>query len=167
MDGEHAFSASLTLVMVNVAFPYNERDARTMETALSVLRSMAEKGNEYIQARLTLLMNLRATIGRRASTNAPNRTAAATMSNFQSPDTGRNVPTASQSVTAAMPLQDSPLQLGNNFQPFQDVSLNFEIDDDPKLWEEISDNIDIDMDAGWIESALLNEAYSARPNMWS
>lgn len=65
MDGEHAFSAALTLVMVNVAFPYNEREAMALETALGILNGMAERGNEYIQARRKLLMDVLSTVGRR------------------------------------------------------------------------------------------------------
>lgn len=167
MDGEHAFSASLTLVMVNVAFPCNERDASAMETALSVLRGMAEKGNEYIQARLALLMNIRATIGRRAPTSTSKKASQTAMASVPVSEIGGPVPSASFPTTASLPLQDSPLQLGNNFQPFQDVSLNFDIDDDPKLWEEISGNIDLDMDTSWLESAFRNEAYQEQPDMWS
>lgn len=160
MDGEHAFSASLTLVMVNVAFPYNERDARAMETALSVLRRMAEKGNEYIQARLDLLMNLRATIGRRTAMNPPNTSGQALIPNFTTTIAAQSVPHGSQiSSSQSMLLQDNVMQLGDSFQPFQDVSLNFDVDDDPKFWEELSGNIDIDMDTGWIENALRQDAY--------
>ena len=82
MDGEHAFLAFLTLVMVNVAFPHNEKDAKAMDTALSVLMGMAEKGNEYIQARLSLLINLHATIGRRSPKTTPERKMSQTIPDF-------------------------------------------------------------------------------------
>jgi hypothetical protein len=48
--------------MVNIAFPYKEVDASAMNTALSVLQIMAEKGNKYIRAYHTLLTKIRATI---------------------------------------------------------------------------------------------------------
>jgi hypothetical protein len=50
------------------------------------------------------------------------------------------------------------VQPENNFQPYQDISFNVDVEDDPKLWEAISGNIDIDMDTGWIQSALRKEA---------
>lgn len=71
MDGEHAFSAALVLVMVNVAFPYNDRDARSMELALSILSGMAEKGNEYIRGRHELLLNLWWAMSRQAGNVVP------------------------------------------------------------------------------------------------
>jgi proline utilization trans-activator len=155
MDGEHAFSASLTLVMVNVAFPYNERDAKAMETALSVLKGMAEKGNEYIQARLSLLMNLRATIGRRSPLSRPQQPIPDILPEI--PSTGSEDITLPPNVAPAVPFQDIPFQLPTNFFPFQDVSLDFQLEDDPQFWEEIYGDIDIDMETGWIESALRNE----------
>jgi hypothetical protein len=158
MDGEHAFSASLTLVMVNVAFPYNRRDAKAMETALSVLRGMAEKGNEYIQRRLTLLTNLRATIGRRSPEMRPHQTEMETIPGDQVPEVQEfNLP-HNLPYMAPLPLEDTSFELANNFYPFQDVSLDFQLDDDPKFWEEIYGDIDIDMETGWIENALRNEA---------
>ncbi len=157
MDGEHAFSTSLTLVMVNFAFPYNKRDAKAMETALSVLRGMAEKGNEYIQARLSLLMNLRATIGRRSPMTRPQQNQMEVLAETQESETDEfNLP-PNLSFMEPMQLQDDSLELTNNFYPFQDVSLDFQIDDDPKFWEEIYGDIDIDMETGWIENALRNE----------
>lgn len=162
MDGEHAFSASLTLVMVNFAFPYNERDAQAMETALTVLRGMAQKGNEYIQARLALLMNLRGTIGRRSPRTGPQDLGAQPVptSLQQEPDaaTEKLQPVGLPPVVQPEPtVQDTMFQLTNNFQPFQDVSLDFQTEDDPQFWEEIYGEIDIDMETGWIENALRNE----------
>lgn len=71
MDGEHAFSAALVLVMANVAFPYNDQDQQSMEQALTVLKGMANKGNEYIQARYALLLNLRTTLSRKTISGLP------------------------------------------------------------------------------------------------
>jgi proline utilization trans-activator len=163
MDGEHAFSASLTLVMVNVAFPFNERDARAMETALSVLRGMAEKGNEYIQARLTLLMNLRATIGRKSPKTGPQQDMPEQLPEAAVLGTTGSIPPSFMQPTSPQTLQDTSLHLTNNFYPFQDVSLDFQIgDDDPNFWEEIYGDVDIDMETGWIENALRNEAQQSQ-----
>lgn len=158
MDGEHAFSTSLTLVLVNVAFPYNERDASAMNTALSVLRGMAEKGNEYIQARLKLLMNLNASMGHQQAVSV-----GTTLPMPPQPPMTSNMTTI-QPRHPTIPSYDGPASaphnisyLQNSFQPFQDISFNFDIDDKDVLWDEISGNLDIDMDTGWIESALRKD----------
>lgn len=62
MDGEHAFSAALVLVMVNIAFAINPRDSAAMDQAMSVLQGMAEKGNGHIRSRYQLLKNLQSMI---------------------------------------------------------------------------------------------------------
>ncbi|OJD12488.1 hypothetical protein AJ78_06928 [Emergomyces pasteurianus Ep9510] len=62
MDGEHAFSAAIILVMINIAFPYNVRDRAAMKLALDVLNSMAEKGNLHIRSLHRLLHNLYHTV---------------------------------------------------------------------------------------------------------
>jgi proline utilization trans-activator len=62
MDGEHAFSAAIVLVMVCVAFPASRSDIASMDQALELLRGMAEKGNTYIAARYQLLFDLRSLI---------------------------------------------------------------------------------------------------------
>ncbi|KAK7544553.1 C6 transcription factor [Phyllosticta citribraziliensis] len=67
MDSEHLFSAAIVLVMINLAFPRNSRDAQAMDTALEVLRGMAEKGNSYIRARHELLIKLRSVTSASAS----------------------------------------------------------------------------------------------------
>lgn len=159
MDGEHAFSASLTLVMVNVAFPYNERDARALETSLGVLQGMAEKGNEYIQARRSLLLDVLSTIGRRPYGDADAGMFAATPNDFTNFGAPQYNPVPAGFGPAPANPDQSSLQLETNFQPFRDVSLTFDINDDPKVWEEISGNIDIDMATGWMESALRSGAY--------
>ena len=58
MDGEHAFSAAIVLVMVCVAFPPNADNTFAMEAALSTLENMARKGNHHIEARHQLLVQL-------------------------------------------------------------------------------------------------------------
>ncbi|KAK5461123.1 Transcriptional activator [Exophiala xenobiotica] len=161
MDGEHAFSASLALVMVNVAFPYNENDAIAMETALSVLRGMAAKGNEYIEARLSLLMNLRTSIGPVSTSRSRNMTATVPLTQFQDPGLGLSYNSSTSPVNIPLQPQDSFSQFDGSFQPLQDVSFNFDVEEDPKFWEELSGNLDIDMnmDTGWIENALRKESY--------
>ncbi|OAT03730.1 hypothetical protein BDBG_16104 [Blastomyces gilchristii SLH14081] len=62
MDGEHAFSAAIILVMINIAFPHNARDHAAMTLALDVLNSMAEKGNLHIRSLHRLLLNLYNTV---------------------------------------------------------------------------------------------------------
>ncbi|KFY40584.1 hypothetical protein V494_03435 [Pseudogymnoascus sp. VKM F-4513 (FW-928)] len=58
MDGEHAFSAAIILVMINIAFPYNARDRAAMNMALEVLNGIAEKGNAHIKSLHRLLLSL-------------------------------------------------------------------------------------------------------------
>ena len=161
MDGEHAFSATLTLVMANVAFPYNEKDAAAMETALSVLRGMAAKGNEYIEARLSLLMNLRSSIGPPASPYPQNMPTSALSTSAQGSGICNLYNTMTLPLNVPLQPQVNVLQLDNSFQPLQDVTFNFDLEEDPKFWEDLSGNLDIDMDmnTGWIENALLHEAY--------
>ena len=154
MDGEHAFSAALTLVMVNVAFPYNDQNAAAMETALSVLRNMGEKGNEYIQARYALLMRLRSTIGPGARTFASS--SSIPLQATSHPSSATSQPTSGPTVSGDTTISPGDFKLPAEGipGPYQDISFNFDIDDDPTFWEEISGNIDIAMDTGWIESAL-------------
>ena len=58
MDGEHAFSAAIVLVMVCVAFPPTADNMLAMNSALSTLENMARKGNHHIEARHQLLVQL-------------------------------------------------------------------------------------------------------------
>jgi hypothetical protein len=130
-----------------------------MDVALSVLRGMAEKGNEYIQARLKLLMGLRASMGRQhvvpavAAIPMPAQmsVASADMTSLQA----RQAPLVPFETLEQPPNNISYPQ--NTFQPFQDISFNFDIDDKDGLWDEISGNLDIDMDTGWIETALRKD----------
>ncbi|KAL2427044.1 hypothetical protein ABEF95_007372 [Exophiala dermatitidis] len=166
MDGEHAFSASLILVMVNVAFPYNERDEKAMEAALFVLQSMAEKGNEYIQARLSLLLNLRASIGPRASTYRNQLQTPVGLPDHQLGEPNLGLQYASFTFVSQVTLPDTSPQLDVHFQPLQDVALDLETEDDPTFWEEIRKNINMDIDSTvWIEDTLRNEAYYLQHNM--
>ncbi|KAH0020670.1 hypothetical protein KCU78_g6377, partial [Aureobasidium melanogenum] len=62
MDGEHAFSAAIVLVMVCVAFPATRSEFMAMDQALELLQGMAERGNTHIAARHQLLSHLRSLI---------------------------------------------------------------------------------------------------------
>lgn len=147
MDGEHAFSAALVLVMANVAFPYDERDATAMEQALSVLKDMAERGNEYIRARHALLLNLRSTLSRQAR-SVP------TEHFEEGSDLDAITNAGSPKAAASMP---TPTRIQANFSNFEDLSFNFSTGDNDAFWDEISNDIDIDMNSDWIESVLRNE----------
>lgn len=61
MDSEHAFSAAIVLVMVCVAFPFDQHTTSSMISALELLRSMSQRGNSHMAARYELLDRLRAT----------------------------------------------------------------------------------------------------------
>ena len=155
MDGEHAFSTSLTLVLVNVAFPYNERDAVAMEVALSILRDMAGKGNEYIQARLAMLTNLRASMQNRAAESASIMTGTSLLAMGSDFGPIRQAQSSSMPTGALGTNTSSMLEAHQQpFQPFQDITFDFDVNDDTGLWEEISGNIDINMDTSWIENTL-------------
>lgn len=143
MDGEHAFSAALILVMINVAFPYNARDGAAMDSALGVLRGMAERGNTHIRARHSLLMDLRSVIGRLPS---------------QQPSTSSFIPALPEDrgATPAVTTSTPPRSLEPTTD-FNDMSFDLNTTEDVNLWEEVSGNIGIGMDFDWIEAALRSE----------
>lgn len=154
LDGEYIFSAALLLVMVNAAFPHNETNARAMETALNLLRSMADRGNAYLSSRHSLLLELRAAIGPKPIVNDaarmsthPNVTAIAPSNRVASPAAQEALPDPSV-LPGSWPQQVFDLP------SFQDISFQFDLNDDPALWEGALDQIDIDMDTDWIESTL-------------
>jgi proline utilization trans-activator len=151
MDGEHAFSAALVLVMINVAFPFKAQDGAAMEAALEVLREMAERGNNHIRARHLLLMDLRSVIGKipqhQMSTNVSREhDMSAGTGNFETLATESNFTT--------------PPQYSDTAADFVGASFDFNTTEDVRLWEEVSGNIGIGMDIDWIEAArsLRNEA---------
>jgi hypothetical protein len=151
LDGEYIFSAALLLVMVNAVFPHNETNARAMETALNLLRSMADRGNAYLGSRHSLLLELRAAIGPKSATGDVDGLTPAP-----------NVPVTPRSNQPASPAIQEPRsqELPEDWQPpldlpsLQDISFQFDLNDDPALWEGALDQIDIDMDTDWIESTL-------------
>ncbi|KAJ5621660.1 hypothetical protein N7528_006443 [Penicillium herquei] len=151
LDGEYIFSAALLLVMVNAAFPHNETNARAMETALSLLRSMADRGNTYLSSRHSLLLELRAAIGPTTSTSDDEVDTSNDPITPSSPH--EMTPELHESgATASIPAdiwQDPP-----DLPSLQEISFQFDPNDDSALWEGALNQIDIDMDTDWIESAL-------------
>ncbi|THW66107.1 hypothetical protein D6D20_01541 [Aureobasidium pullulans] len=77
MDGEHAFSAAIVLVMICVAFPATRSEITAMDQALELLRGMADRGNTHIAARCQLLSHLRSMISHPSTTIASTPPAAA------------------------------------------------------------------------------------------
>ena len=59
MDGEHAFSATIVLVMVCGAFSTNMDTIRAMNAGLDLLRDMSQRGNSHMGARYELLAHLK------------------------------------------------------------------------------------------------------------
>lgn len=140
--------------MVNAAFSHDETNAQAMETALSLLRSMADKGNAYLASRHSLLLELRAAIGPKPTTNDAQR--------ISLPP---NVPATppGDRIASPPPLEAGPIsptlpsacpQQVPDLPSFQDISFHFDLNDDPALWEGALDQIDIDMDTDWIEDTL-------------
>jgi len=146
MNGEHAFSAALVLVMANVAFPYNERDAVSVEQALSLLRSMAEKGNEYIRARHALLVSLRSALG----CQAKGKTTTSQARQSQQEADPDSLPEGNLSFA---PEAETPPIL----QQFQYISFNFIVENDDAFWEDLSGDAQIGMNNEWIENAFQHE----------
>lgn len=62
MDGEHAYSAALILVMVCMTLPFDADNIASMDAALRLLQRMAERGNRHIGARYQFLMQLHALV---------------------------------------------------------------------------------------------------------
>ncbi|KOS39108.1 hypothetical protein ACN38_g10071 [Penicillium nordicum] len=162
LDGEYIFSAALLLVMVNAAFPSNETSARAMETALNLLRGMADRGNTYLDSRHSLLLELRAAIGPRPAEEKDTDTTSSLIAGQKAPVTpmtenGGNpsddIPDPSAELAASQVLNYNwPQQ--PDFPSFRDIAFQFDLNDDPALWEGALDQIDIDMDTDWIENTL-------------
>ncbi|GES59638.1 C6 transcription factor [Aspergillus terreus] len=150
LDGEYAFSAALLLVMVNAVFPHNDANARTMEMALNLLRSMADRGNTYLGARHALLLELQSAIGPSSSRKSGNT--------MDVPVTPSSMVQQSTPVTNTFeepaPVLSTEWPLPQDLPSMRDMTLNFDINDDPGLWEEVLGQIDIDMDTDWIENTL-------------
>ncbi|KAF3051000.1 Transcriptional activator [Didymella keratinophila] len=59
MDGEHAFSATIVLVVVCGAFPTDYGTSKAMNAGLDLLRGMSQRGNSHMGARYELLAHLK------------------------------------------------------------------------------------------------------------
>ncbi|KAF2136164.1 uncharacterized protein K452DRAFT_354054 [Aplosporella prunicola CBS 121167] len=136
MDGEHIFSAAIVLVMINLAFPFNERDRKSMKMALEVLCGMAEKGNSHMRARHELLMKLCniATIPCRGTETSP--------ASFGGKDTGED-PATLYVTPSTIPATNFPL-FENEPGLLQSIGSL-----DGGIWEEGYGNIDIGIDLDW------------------
>ncbi|KAJ5344422.1 hypothetical protein N7452_002426 [Penicillium brevicompactum] len=159
LDGEYIFSAALLLVMVNAAFPPNETSARAMDTALNLLRGMADRGNMYLGSRHTLLLELKAVLGSRY--NCMNETVPGSPAGLKLPVTPATEDGATVTERSAPDVQLSSCSAIPNdwaqepdLPSFQDIAFQFNVNDDPALWEGALDQIDIDMDTDWIENLL-------------
>ncbi|KAM0248510.1 hypothetical protein ACHAQJ_009447 [Trichoderma viride] len=146
IDGEQAFSAALLLVMVNIAFPYNETDASAMNMALNVLQTIAEKGNRYIKACHLLLTKIKSTI------KSNQLSIVGEDGQGQIRDQSPNI-TLSQS-DAILP----------GLPPNDNIPFSLDFEGDPALWAEVLESIDIDMDRQWIETALRRGQQFETPN---
>jgi hypothetical protein len=124
--------------MVNIAFPYKETNASAMDMALDVLQTMAEKGNRYIRACHSLLTKIKGSVKSKDSMNLANKDDRVQVRDQVQ---GNNVATENTIV---------PGLSNDQAQPF-----NLDFEEDPGLWAEVLDSIDIDMDRQWVESALL------------
>ena len=121
-----------------------------METALRILRGMADQGNTYLSSRHSLLLELRGSIGKKD------------LQDSGSSDLGEADQTVAQEAKKPEILEDvnntealgDDLQQSSDLPALADISFRFDIDDDPALWEGALNQIDIDMDADWIESNL-------------
>lgn len=138
MDGEHAFSAALVLVMINVAFPYDAAFATSMEAGLDVLAGMAERGNSHMRARHLLLMDLRSVIG---SLPAPGGM-------FMPYGTSLGSGVESFDEDLAVPQE----YVFSQIEPFNTTRADLDLND-MIFWDEVSGNIGISMDIDLIETA--------------
>ena len=135
--------------MVNAAFPHNETNSRAMEMALDLLRGMADRGNTYLRSRHSLLLELQSAMGPKASKRGEPTTAAPVTPSSSQPQSPPVAPIEESSIVTPM---EWPLE--QDLPSIHDISFNFDINDDPGLWDEVLGQIDIDMDTDWIENTL-------------
>ena len=163
MDGEHAFSAALLLVIMNAAFSHNEDDEKFKNMALNLLQTMADRGNHYLKSRHALLIDLQNSIEQKLRP-ARQSTGASSVITCQPIVTAVATKTPTGST-----LGDPPINIQENLSPggtsthwdahrsfsaFENVGFDFDINDDPRLWEKVLAIIDINMDSGWIANTL-------------
>jgi proline utilization trans-activator len=145
--------------MVNAAFPPNETSARAMETALGLLRGMADRGNIYLGSRHSLLLELKAAIGSRpanAYDNVPVSPAGLKLPATPATENGANLPEISDGDVQSSNSQGLPNEWPQqpDLPSFRDIAFQFDLNDDPALWEGALDQIDMNMDTDWIENTL-------------
>jgi len=134
-DGEHLFGAAAVLVMVCVAFPYDSRDVAAMESAMNLLRTMADRGNTHIGSLHQLLLRL-------ASLNTPCSDAAM----------ASNAVWSTHAVNQLVPSNDLHFQMEMpDFATMNDAELQemFSFDanlDDIGLWEAGYTDADVNME---------------------
>jgi proline utilization trans-activator len=155
MDGEHAFSAAIVLVMVNVAFPFDSRDRDAMELALDVLKGMADKGNGHIRARREYLINLRSMVE-----EAPkSRPTPPVTSNTGSPGPYSVDPFVTSGPSSFGPAGEefinAPFTSLEATAAFSQPIFGLPTTEDANLWEEVYGNIDVGMDFDWTEAARM------------
>lgn len=129
--------------MVNIAFPYHELNFSAMNMALHVLQIMAGNGNEYIHACHSLLAEIKSSIKPKNSQDAAANKDGQVQIRAQAQRNNSNNDTFTERAIAAELLHD------------QTPAFNQDLGDDPGLWAEVLDSIDIDMDRQWAEAALL------------
>ncbi|GAB7351839.1 hypothetical protein MBLNU459_g2399t1 [Dothideomycetes sp. NU459] len=145
MDNEHIFSAALVLVMMCVAFPGDDDNTASMNTALDILRGMSERSNNHMGARYRLLTDLRSRFARPplpVAVAGAQAAAAAAAAQAQQPG-----------ATVMFPLVDNAA-LGDVFD--YDTNMN-----DGELWQEVYGNFDfnpVDDFTQWTEAAYGNAA---------
>jgi hypothetical protein len=158
LDGEYIFSAALLLVMVNATFPPNETSARAMETALNLLRGMADRGNSYLGSRHSLLLELRAAIVTRSAANDTDRGSSVGLKVPLTPTTEQGASLTEEKEDTASQIAASQFLAHewsqSDLPSFRDIAFQFDLNDDPALWEGALNQIDIDMDTDWIENTL-------------
>lgn len=135
--------------MVNAAFPHNDSNFRTMEMALNLLRGMADRGNTYLASRHALLVELQSALRAKPSKGGnpvPARPVTPSSSQQHSPP--------AEEVDENPGIMPTEWPLEQDLPSMRDISFNFDINDDPGLWEEVLNQIDIDMDTDWIENTL-------------
>jgi hypothetical protein len=148
MDNEHAFSSAIVLVMSTLIFPFSAQIRESTESALSILRVIAERGNVATKAKYELLQDLRS----KTQSIAP-----------KGPGINRTMTTALNTADSCGPatsnieVPKSPLLFEHDLSfdetVFSDNATSVEL----QLWEEVYNNMDHGVD--WTEETLRMLSY--------
>ncbi|KAH6991372.1 fungal-specific transcription factor domain-containing protein [Ilyonectria sp. MPI-CAGE-AT-0026] len=161
MDGDDAFSAALTLVMVAIAFPPMPREHEAMTQALEVLRGMADRGNDHIRARRQSLLNLQAMVNKvpPASPAIPATSAfEAGLDPLLSGTEQERAPGDAFTGCANLGAADNGVgSVGDAEGSGSGVA--GATTEDMSLWEEVYGNIDVGMDFDWNEVARIAKGF--------